>query len=123
MDVPKAQPAPAPGDLVTRMLPVVMLTAAVGMTAFMVIAFRSPTALVFGGMIILSALTFIVSSRVANRRLRLVLSVGIVVAAIGMSVVFFVVANHNPSAFIFAAFMLLSTGGALYSGLRDESKR
>jgi hypothetical protein len=111
------------GNIVNRLLPVVMLAGGVGMTLFMAVAFHSAIALVFGGMIILSALSFIVSSRVGKRSTRLVLSVVIAVAAIGMSVVFFVVANHNPSAFIFAAFMLLSTGGALYSGLRDESKR
>jgi hypothetical protein len=121
MDVPEMAPTPMPGNIVTKLLPVVMLVAAVGMTVFLFVAFRAPTALIFGGMMIVSLLGYVFAHRVRGTT-RLALGILIAALGIGMSVVFYIVSKHNPSAFMFGAMMALSTAGLL-AGSRSESKR
>lgn len=115
--------------LVAKLIPLVMLIAALGVTAFMAVAFRSPVALIFGGVLILSVLGLILTSRKPRRRTALIIGGALVLASAGMAVVMFIAFRGNPSSLMFGMMMLLSTGAMTVNSLRrvrrdeDEVKR
>jgi hypothetical protein len=116
VDVVQAESAPpADRSALLTLLPVGMLVGSIGMTAFLAVAFGGRIALLFGGMVILIAISVVVQSRRPRRWARLVTLGVLVAASVGIALV---VLPGNPSGLLFVGMTVLSVVGMLFSGPR-----